>query len=227
MKLNLKEISKPIIAPSLLAADRLNLVSESKKAEAFGAKFLHIDVMDGKFVPNVSFSLDEIKKITHEHSILNDVHLMIEGPYKYIKDYYQAGADLITFHYEACQSPEEIHETIELIHSFGIYAGLSIKPMTDVEKLLPFIDELDLILLMSVEPGKGGQKFIPESLTRLDEIANLLKDKKEKPLIEIDGGINYETGKKALEHGAEVLVAGSYLYGHNDMEERLQNLLCK
>lgn len=227
MKLDLTNISKPIIAPSLLAANREKLVEESKKAELFGAKFLHIDVMDGKFVPNTSFTLEEIRKISHEHSILNDVHLMIEEPYKYIKDYYLAGADLITFHYEACSSDEEVHKTIALIHSFNCYAGLSIKPATPVEKLHPFIDELELILLMSVEPGKGGQKFIPESLDRLDEIRDLLKDKKKKPLIEIDGGINLETGKESLKHGAEVLVAGSYLYGHDDMKERLEGLLCK
>ncbi len=225
MKIDLKNISKPIISPSLLAANHQSLPEEILKAESFGAKFIHIDVMDCKFVPNLSFSIEEIKNITRGHSLLNDVHLMIEEPYRYIKDYYDAGADLITFHFEALPSEKEIHQTIRLIHSFGIYAGLSIKPNTPTNVLIPFMEELDLILLMSVEPGKGGQKFIEKSLERLDEIEKLKEKTTHKPLIEIDGGINLETGKASLRHHADVLVAGSYLYGHDDMEERIKELL--
>lgn len=226
MKLDLSTLAKPIIAPSLLAANRNDLVNESIKAEEYGAKFLHIDVMDGKFVPNTSFTLEEISQITNKHHILNDVHLMIEDPDLHIEEYVKAGADLITFHYEALPK-ERILDCIRLIHSFGCYAGLSIKPNTPLEVLLPYVHELDLILLMSVEPGKGGQKFLPSSLERLDEIQKMLKSLSKKPLIEIDGGIQDITAKEALSHGAEVLVAGSYLYGHSDMKERLEGLKCK
>ena len=225
MKLNIKELKKPIISPSLLAANRSSLREEALKAENCGAKFIHIDVMDGKFVPNVSFSLEEITSLTKTHSMLNDVHLMIEEPIKYIKDYANAGADLITFHLEASKTYEETIKTIDEIHSYGLYAGLSIKPLTPIENLLPYIDKVDLILLMSVEPGKGGQKFIFESLERAKKIKNMLSALKDKPLLEIDGGINDVTGKESLEAGVDVLVAGSYLYGHDDMDERLKKLL--
>lgn len=226
MKLDLATLSKPIIAPSLLAANRNDLVNEAKKAEEDGAKFLHIDVMDGKFVPNTSFTLEEITLLTDKHYLLNDVHLMIEEPDLHIEEYVKAGADLLTFHYEAL--PEDrIEHCIDLIHSCNCYAGISIKPNTKVEVLLPYINKVDLILLMSVEPGKGGQKFLPSSLERLDEIQKMLKPLAKKPLIEIDGGIQEITGKDALLHGAEVLVAGSYLYGHSDMKERIEGLKCK
>lgn len=224
---NIRNLKTPIVAPSLLAADRNNLVSETLKAASFGAKFIHIDVMDGKFVPNTSFTLDEIKEITDKHSMINDVHLMIEEPLKHFEEYKNAGADLLTFHYEAV-APKEIHACIEKIHSLSLLAGLSIKPNTDVEVLKPYIEELDLILLMSVEPGKGGQKFIPESLERLNKIKEMVSylPKEKRPLIEIDGGINRETGISSIKNGADVLVAGSYLYDHDDMKERIEELLC-
>ena len=226
MKLDLLTLSKPIIAPSLLAANRNDLVNEALKAERYGAQFLHIDVMDGRFVPNTSFTIEEISSFTNKHHILNDVHLMIEDPLSHIEEYVKAGADLITFHYEALPK-DRIQSCLDLIRSFHLYAGISIKPNTPVEVLLPYIHSLDLILLMSVEPGKGGRKFIPSSLERLDEIQEILRPLAKKPLIEIDGGINDLTGKEAILHGADVLVAGSYLYGHADMEERLEDLRCK
>ena len=225
---DIKNIKTPIISPSLLAANRLDLANETLKVASFGAEFIHIDVMDGKFVSNTSFSLDEIKEITAKSPIINDVHLMIEKPLEHIEEYAKAGASLITFHFEACSSLDEIKECISKIHSFSCFAGLSIKPNTPVEVLKPFINDLDLILLMSVEPGKGGQKFIPSSLDRLKEINVLLSSlpKEKRPLIEIDGGINNETGKASLQAGANVLVAGSYLFGHEDMKERIEDLLC-
>ncbi len=227
MKLDIKSLNTPIVSPSLLAADRSKLSEESKKAEVCGAKFIHIDVMDGKFVPNVSFSIEEIKAMSKSHNMLNDVHLMIENPLLFIKDYANAGADLITFHLEASKSYEETIKTIDEIHSYGLYAGLSIKPLTPLEDILPYINKVDLILLMSVEPGKGGQKFIPESLERAKEIKKMISCSEKKPLLEIDGGINETTGKESLLAGVDVLVAGSYLFGHEDMKERVEKLLCK
>ena len=222
---DLRSFSYPIVAPSILAADKSALLEEIKKAERFGAKYLHIDIMDGIFVPATSFSLDVLQKIHDQHHLLNDVHIMIADPLHDAEKYALAGADNVTFHYEACQKKEDVHETIRRIHQAGARAGLSIKPATPVSVLKDFLEEVDLILLMSVEPGKGGQKFIPESLNRLDEITALLAPLPNRPVIEIDGGINQETAKLSLAHGAEALVAGSYLFGHPDMEERLKEML--
>ena len=225
MKLNLKNLKKPIISPSLLAADRSILLKETLKAQEAGASFIHIDVMDGKFVPNTSFSIKEIASVTRKHQMLNDVHLMIEDPLLHVREYFEAGADLITFHLEACDEEKEVLDTINLIHSLDCFAGISIKPKTKIEEVAPYIEKVDLVLLMSVEPGKGGQKFIPESIERAKEIRTLIDKSSNKPLLEIDGGINDVTGKEAFLSGVDVLVAGSYLFGHEDMKERIQKLL--
>lgn len=215
---------KILVAPSLLSADFTHLAKDIALAVKSGADFLHYDIMDGHFVPNISFGPMVLKATAPLHNLVKDVHLMIEEPQKYVLNFIQAGADILTFHYEAFKSDEERLNLIKYIQSHKIKAGMSIRPGTPVEVLGPFLSFLDLILIMSVEPGFGGQAFLASSLEKL----NFLKDKKVKNhytyLIEVDGGINEETSKLVVSAGAEVLVAGSYLFGQDDFAKRLKKL---
>lgn len=217
----------PAFSPSLLAADHSHLVEEARKAETLGCQFIHIDVMDGQFVPATSFGEQFVKDIHDQHSMVNDTHIMIEKPWLFAGAYVAAGADILTFHLEACPDKESILATIKEINDGGAVAGLSIKPLTPIERIFPYLDKVGLVLLMSVEPGKGGQSFIPRSLPRLKvlrhEIDKLPKEKR--PILEIDGGINETTGPLSIKAGADLLVAGSYLYGHDDMKERMEAVL--
>jgi ribulose-phosphate 3-epimerase len=224
---NLHAYSYPTVSPSLLAADHEHLVEETRKAETLGCHFIHIDVMDGKFVPNVSFGEAFVKEIHDKHTMVNDTHIMIEKPWLFAESYCQAGADILTFHLEACPDEESILATIKEITDCGVVAGLSIKPLTPLEKIFPYLDKVGLILVMSVEPGKGGQAFIPSSLARLALLRAAI-DKlpaNKRPILEVDGGINGLTGPSAIKAGADLLVAGSYLYGHEDMGARIKTLL--
>ena len=213
------------VAPSILAANFNNLYDEVKSVEC--ADYLHIDVMDGHFVPNISLGACVYKGLKNKVDLVFDVHLMIKDPRKYAIDFIKAGADILTFHYEALDTKEEICELIDFIHQNNVKVGISIKPNTKVEVLDEFLDKIDLALVMSVEPGFGGQSFIP---TALDKI-KYLKTKKEKENlhfeIEVDGGINKETSKLCVEAGVEVLVAGTYVYNNQDRKqliEEMQNL---
>ncbi|MCI2111498.1 MAG: ribulose-phosphate 3-epimerase [Bacilli bacterium] len=225
--IDLRSFSYPAFSPSLLAADHSRLVEETRKAERLGCHFIHIDVMDGRFVPNVSFGLDFVKEIHDKHHMVNDVHVMIEKPWASAASYVKAGADILTFHFEACPDGPCLRKTIAAIKGAGGTVGVSIKPLTPVEAIFPYLKEAGLVLLMSVEPGKGGQPFIPASLTRLlalrKEIDRLPFSKR--PILEVDGGINALTGPACLKAGADLLVAGSYLYGHSDMKERMDAVL--
>lgn len=215
---------KNYIAPSLLSADKSDLTNEILKVEKLGAEFIHWDIMDGKFVPNLSYTSEDVKKHAKCHKMVNDVHIMVADPKKESQVYVEAGADLVTFHYEAVQCPNCILKIVDYLHANGVKAGLSIKPGTSVRKILPFIGLLDLVLVMSVEPGKGGQKFMPNALKKIKKLRKTIDKKHLECLIEVDGGINDETGKLCREAGADVLVAGSYLYGHDDIKERMESL---
>ena len=208
-----------LIAPSILSADFANLKDEIKKVELAGADWLHIDVMDGHFVPNITIGPQVVKSLRKETNLTFDVHLMIENPLKYIDSFAQVGADYITVHYEACEN--NIDEVINKIKSNNIKTGISIKPKTPIEVLKPLLDKIDLVLIMSVEPGFGGQKYIE---TSTEKIRQLKKISPEKLIIEVDGGINQETAKLAVEAGADALVAGAYVYGANDVKQAINSL---
>ena len=208
-----------IVAPSLLAAKKI--VEEAKAIENIENVWLHFDVMDGKFVPNTSFSLDDLLLMHKETKLFLDVHLMIENPEKYFLDYVKNGADLVTVHYEATN---ELSSLIENIKKAGVKVGVSIKPKTDVEVLYPYLKDLDLVLVMSVEPGFGGQSFIPSALEKIEKLRKEIDKNNYNCLIEVDGGINKETGDLCKKSGVDVLVAGSYLFGKEDILDRIEDL---
>lgn len=202
-----------------MSADFANLERDIKKVENAGADWLHIDVMDGHFVPNITIGVPVVKSIKQIAKIPLDVHLMIENPEKYIEPFAKAGADIITFHYEAAKG--NVFEIINAIHSFGIKAGLSIKPRTKAEEILKYTDKLDMILVMTVEPGFGGQAFMPDCAEKIPLIkSNARKDL----IIQVDGGINAKTAKVCTQYGANSLVAGNYIYKSDDIEKAILSL---
>ena len=213
-------MTKTIIAPSILSADFANLERDVKLIKDAGAEWAHVDVMDGHFVPNITIGAPVVKALRKVTDIFLDVHLMIENPAKYIPDFAKAGSDLITFHYEATK--EKTAEVIEQIKSYGIKAGLSIKPKTKPEEIKDYINTVDLILIMTVEPGFGGQSFMPDCAEKIKYIK--ANSKNDDLYIEVDGGINAETGKICTGYGANALVAGSYVYGNSDIKKAIESL---
>lgn len=211
-----------IIAPSLLAADFLNLETEIKKINETSCEWLHLDVMDGNFVPNLTFGYDLVGSLRPLTDKFFDVHLMISNPQMYVKQFQKAGAELYTFHYEAVNN-EEIPALIEAIKAANMKVGMSIKPGTEVADTVGFLKDLDLVLVMSVEPGFGGQAFQAASVEKIAELNELRKENNYEYLIQVDGGINNETGVLVSEAGCDVLVAGSYVF-KEDMEAQINSL---
>ena len=211
-------MNKIIIAPSILSSDFANLESEIKKLEKNGADWVHVDVMDGHFVPNLTIGAPVVKALRRVTNIPLDVHLMIENPEKYIKDFALAGSDIITFHYEAAKN--NVDYLIGLIRSYGKKVGLSIKPKTKVSEIEKYIKDVDLILIMTVEPGFGGQKFMPDCAEKISEIKNISRQ----VIVEVDGGINEKTAVYCKKMGVDVLVAGNYIFSSDNMEEAIASL---
>ena len=205
------------ISPSILSSDYGNLSSELKRMEACGADMLHIDVMDGHFVPNITLGAPIVKCIRKSSTLPFDVHLMISDPYKYIPDFVNAGSDIITFHAEA---DSDIEKTIDLILASGKKAGLSIKPKTPVEAVYPYLDKLSMVLVMTVEPGFGGQSFMESTMPKIEK----LRAKCPSLDIQVDGGINANTVKIAGKAGANVMVAGSAVFNSEDPKEAIKTL---
>ena len=218
-------MKNPLVSISILNANFLNLEQEIIKAQNIGIKWLHFDVMDGHFVPNISFGAPILSSISQKFKLFNDVHLMISDPKKYYMDFVKAGADLITFHLESLKNEEEVVNLVNLIKKENVKVGISIKPSTDVKKLLPFLNLIDLILIMSVEPGFGGQKFMDTALDKIEFLSKYKDENSLQYLIEVDGGINNITYKKCASKGVDVCVIGSYLLKSEDMKKSYELLM--
>lgn len=214
-----------IVSPSILSADFANLQSEIMKTENCGAKWCHIDVMDGHFVPNITIGAPVVKSLKNAVKSKLDVHLMIENPDIYIPDFIKAGADIITFHIEACV-PNVTEKCIKIIKEAGILAGISIKPKTPVSAIEKFIPFLDMVLVMTVEPGFSGQKFMEDAAFKIKDVYEIAKNTgRQNLIIQVDGGINAETAKICASFGANCFVAGNYVYKNPDMEDAVKSLL--
>lgn len=212
-------MSKIFVSPSILSADFANLERDIKLVENAGADWVHVDVMDGHFVPNITIGVPVVASIRKITSLKLDVHLMIENPEEYIEAFAKAGADILTFHYEAVK---DISGIIKLIKSFGVKAGMSIKPKTSPDVTMPYLKDLDLLLIMTVEPGFGGQKFMNDCA---DKIPVIKKNASENLIVQVDGGINAETARICTSYGANSLVAGNYIYKSSDIKSAIQSLL--
>jgi len=206
-------MTKILVAPSILSADFANLERDIKKVENAGADWIHVDVMDGHFVPNITIGVPVVKSLKKIAKAPLDVHLMIENPEKYVIPFAQAGADILTIHYEAVKNPKEV---LQMIRDNGMKAGISIKPKTSPEVLDGLYDFIDLILVMTVEPGFGGQEFMSDCAEKLKHYKNL-----KNIYLEVDGGINDKTAKIAVKNGANVLVAGNYVYKATDIKKAI------
>ncbi|PFG12926.1 ribulose-phosphate 3-epimerase [Bacillus sp. es.036] len=209
------------IAPSILASDFARLGEEVKDVEAAGADYIHVDVMDGHFVPNITIGAPIVRALRPITSLPLDVHLMIENPDQYIEEFAEAGADILTVHAEACP---HLHRTIQLIKSKGVKAGVVINPATPVDAIKHVIEDVDLVLLMTVNPGFGGQAFIDRVLSKITETKQLADSLGVSPEIEVDGGVNAETARACIEAGATVLVAGSAIYSQSDRKAAIDQI---
>ena len=209
------------ISPSVLACDLSNLANEVKEIERCGADMVHLDVMDGMFVTNISFGLPVIQSLRDKTDLIFDVHLMIEEPERYADRFIEAGADILTFHLEACKDPVGL---LQSIRAQGVMAGISIKPGTDVSEVFPLLEECDMVLVMTVEPGYGWQKLIPETLEKVSKIRAEIENRSLSVEIQVDGGINSSNAPMAISAGASILVAGSSVFGAADKKAAIESL---
>lgn len=210
------------IAPSMLSADFNRLAEDIAEIESYGVEYLHIDVMDGTFVPNISFGAMIFAGLRAKSQMVFDCHMMVDNPVRYIGDMAKAGADIITIHAEATK---HLHSDLQAIKALGVKAGVSINPGTSVEVIRPVLSIVDLVLVMTVNPGFGGQSFIPECVEKIELLDQLRKERQDYHYeIEVDGGVNDQTGRQCLEAGADVLVAGSYIFKHPDRRAAVDSL---
>lgn len=212
---------KPLIAPSILAADFANLEREIKMINESEADWIHVDIMDGVFVPNISMGVPVVEAINRHAKKPMDVHLMIVNPEKYVEAFHKAGAAVISIHIEACP---HLHRNIQQIKALGIKAGVAVNPHTSIELLKDSISDIDLVCLMSVNPGFGGQKFIENTYQKVKELRQLINQRQSSALIEIDGGLNEKNAKPLLEAGANVLVAGNFVFSSANPKEVIKSL---
>ncbi|MFR1242088.1 MAG: ribulose-phosphate 3-epimerase [Butyricimonas faecihominis] len=210
-----------IVSPSLLSADFLHLSKDIEMVNRSEADWFHLDIMDGVFVPNISYGLPVVSQIKKMATKPLDVHLMIVQPERYVEAFHKAGADILTVHYEACT---HLHRTIQQIKAQGMKAGVSLNPHTPVSLLEDVIEDIDVVLLMSVNPGFGGQSFIEQTINKVDKLKKLIMESNSHTLIEIDGGVNFETGKRLVNAGADALVAGSFVFNSPDPEANIKGL---
>ena len=204
-----------ILAPSILSCDYMNMHRDFEACKANGVKWLHVDIMDGHFVPNLSFGYSLVKSMRPVTDLVLDVHLMITEPIKYAENFCKAGADYLTIHVEA-DTPENIRKTLELIRSLGVKPGIVVKPKTPAEAVAPYLSMVDLVLVMTVEPGFGGQKFMADMMPKLKQLRQMLDQVNPDCHLEVDGGVDLTTGEICKANGADVLVAGSAFYGAAD-----------
>ena len=204
-----------ILSPSILAADPMNMQKDLENAAQAGAKWLHIDVMDGSFVPNLSFGYSTVKAVNGISDLVLDVHLMIEKPIRYVEHFCKAGSDILTIHVEA-DTPENTKAALEQIRAMGVKPGIVLKPKTPAEALAPYLSMVDLVLVMTVEPGFGGQKFMADMMPKVKQLRAMLDEVNPSCHLEVDGGVDLVTGEVCKENGADVLVAGSAFFGSKD-----------